>query len=45
MHVYVARQLEGRPLGLGANNPEIGLVMNVGGSNASNFASILKRVK
>jgi acetyl-CoA C-acetyltransferase len=45
MHVYVARQLEGRPLGLGANNPEVGLVMNVGGSNVSNFASILKRVK
>jgi acetyl-CoA C-acetyltransferase len=45
MHVYVARQLEGRPLGLGANNPEVGLVMNVGGSNVSNFASVLKRVK
>jgi acetyl-CoA C-acetyltransferase len=45
MHVYVARQLEGRPLGLGAKNPEVGIVMNVGGSNVSNFASVLKRVK
>jgi acetyl-CoA C-acetyltransferase len=45
MHVYVARQLEGRPLGLGAKNPEVGVVMNVGGSNVSNFASVLKRVK
>jgi acetyl-CoA C-acetyltransferase len=45
MHVYVARQLEGRPLGLGAKNPEIGVVVNVGGSNVSNFASVLKRVK
>lgn len=45
MHVYVARQLEGRPLGLGASNPEVGLVVNVGGSNVSNFASVLKRVK
>jgi len=45
MHVYVARQLEGRPLGLGARDPEIGVVMNVGGSNVSNFASVLKRVK
>lgn len=45
MHVYVARQLEGRPLGLGATNPEVGAVFNVGGSNVSNFASILKRVK
>lgn len=45
MHVYVARQLEGRPLGLGARNPEVGAVFNVGGSNVSNFASILKRVK
>jgi acetyl-CoA C-acetyltransferase len=45
MHVYVSRQLEGRPLGLGAKNPEVGVVMNVGGSNVSNFASVLKRVK
>jgi acetyl-CoA C-acetyltransferase len=45
MHVYVARQLEGRPLGLGARNPEVGAVFNVGGSNVSNFASVLKRVK
>ncbi|MHB8106047.1 MAG: thiolase domain-containing protein [Candidatus Cryosericum sp.] len=45
MHVYVARQLEGRPLGLGAKDPEVGVVMNVGGSNVSNFASVLKRVK
>ncbi len=45
MHVYVSRQLEGRPLGLGAKNPEVGIVMNVGGSNVSNFASVLKRVK
>ncbi|MCX6085389.1 MAG: thiolase domain-containing protein [Caldiserica bacterium] len=45
MHVYVSRQLEGRPLGLAAKNPEVGVVMNVGGSNVSNFASVLKRVK
>lgn len=45
MHVYVTRQLEGRPLGLGAASPEVGLVVNVGGSNVSNFASVLKRVK
>jgi hypothetical protein len=40
-----ARQLEGWPLGLGARNPEVGAVFNVGGSNVSNFASVLKRVK
>ena len=45
MHVLIARQLMGQPIGLGAKDPHVGLVYNIGGSGASNLATVLKRIK
>ena len=44
MHVLIARQLMNNAIGIQADNPEIGLVYNIGGSAASNLVSILKKV-
>jgi len=43
--VLIARQLMGQPIGLGAKDPHVGLVYNIGGSGASNLATVLKRIK
>ena len=45
MHVLIARQLLGEAIGLQAENAQVGLVYNIGGSGASNLATVLKRVK
>ncbi|EOD00320.1 thiolase domain-containing protein [Caldisalinibacter kiritimatiensis] len=45
MHVLIARQLLGNAIGLQAEGAEIGLTLNIGGSGATNIASILKRIK
>jgi len=44
MHVQVYKQLIGLPLGLKVNNAENGLVLNIGGSGASNMASVMSLV-
>lgn len=45
MHVLIARQLLGEPIGIPAENAETGLIYNVGGSGASNLVSVLKRIQ
>lgn len=44
MAVIASRQLTGKALGYQLKNPEIGLTFNIGGSAASNFATIFKRI-
>jgi acetyl-CoA C-acetyltransferase len=45
MHVLIAKQLMGEAIGYSAEGAEIGLTFNIGGSGASNLASVLRRVK
>ncbi|HET9985902.1 MAG TPA: hypothetical protein VFQ38_20045 [Longimicrobiales bacterium] len=46
MHVHAYRQLVGEPLGVPhPGRPEVGAVLNVGGSGATNCVSILRRVR
>lgn len=45
MHVLVAKQLLGESIGLQVEGAKIGLTLNIGGSGATNIASILRRVK
>ncbi len=45
MAVIATRQLTGKALGYQLKSPEIGLTFNIGGSAASNFAGIFKRIR
>jgi acetyl-CoA C-acetyltransferase len=45
MHVLITRQLLGEAIGIQAENAEVGLTLNIGGSGATNIVSILRRVK
>lgn len=46
MHALIYKQLTGNPIGLKpSKQPEIGAVLNVGGSSVTNFVTVLKRVK
>ncbi len=45
MAVVVTRQLIGNALGFQLENPETGLIFNIGGSAATNFVSVYKRIK
>lgn len=45
MHVLVAKQLLGEAIGEQVKDASIGLTLNIGGSGATNIASILKRIK
>lgn len=45
MHVLIARQLLNNSIGLQVKDASIGLTLNIGGSGATNIASILKRIK
>lgn len=47
MHALVYKQLVGEPIGLSPQKgvPEIGVVLNVGGSAVTNCATTLKRIK
>lgn len=45
MAVLATRQLLGKAIGIQAKDPEIGITFNVGGSAASNYALVFKRVK
>jgi len=45
MHVLIARQLMGEAIGIQRENAETGLTFNIGGTGASNLASVLRRVK
>jgi acetyl-CoA C-acetyltransferase len=45
MHVLIARQLLGEAIGLQAEGAETGLILNIGGSGATNIVSILRRVR
>lgn len=45
MHVLVAKQLLGQAIGLQVEGAETGLTLNIGGSGATNIASILRRIK
>lgn len=45
MAVLAARQLEGRAIGHQINDAEAGLTFNIGGSAASNYALVFKRIK
>lgn len=45
MAVIATRQLLGKALGFQLKNPQIGLTFNIGGSAASNFATVFKRIK
>lgn len=45
MHVLVAKQLLGEAIGLQVENAKAGLTLNIGGSGATNIASVLVRVK
>lgn len=45
MHVLITRQLLGESIGLQVEGATTGLTLNIGGSGATNIASILKRVK
>lgn len=42
MHALAFRQLIGDPIGLGAANPEFGLVFNMGGMAVANYAAVLQ---
>jgi acetyl-CoA C-acetyltransferase len=42
MHALAFRQLTGEPIGLAAQNPEFGLVFNMGGMAVANYASVLQ---
>jgi len=45
MHVLVAKQLLGQAIGLQVKGAETGLTLNIGGSGATNIASILRRIR
>jgi acetyl-CoA C-acetyltransferase len=45
MHVLITRQLLGEAIGLQVKDAVTGLTLNIGGSGATNIASILKRIK
>ena len=47
MHALAYKQLAGEPIGMAPSreNPEIGIVFNVGGSGATNCVTTLKRVR
>lgn len=45
MHVLVAKQLLDQAIGLQVKGADIGLTLNIGGSGATNIASILRRIK
>jgi acetyl-CoA C-acetyltransferase len=45
MAVLAARQLLGDAIGHQVSGAEIGLTFNIGGSAASNYALVFKRVK
>jgi acetyl-CoA C-acetyltransferase len=46
MHVHVARQLLGEPIGVvHPGSPTVGAVLNVGGSGVTNCVSVLRRIK
>ncbi|MTI46672.1 MAG: thiolase domain-containing protein [Firmicutes bacterium] len=45
MHVLIAQQLLGESIGLQVEGATTGLTLNIGGSGATNIASILKRIK
>lgn len=46
MHALIYKQLTGKPIGLAPKKqPEIGAVLNVGGSAVTNYVTVLKRVK
>lgn len=45
MHVLAAKQLLGEAIGIQREGAETALTYNIGGSGASNMASVLKRVK
>jgi acetyl-CoA C-acetyltransferase len=45
MHVLVAKQLLGEAIGLQVNGAEVGMTLNIGGSGATNIASVLRRIK
>jgi len=45
MHVLIAKQLMGEAIGIQAEGAESGLTFNIGGSGASNLATVLRRVK
>lgn len=42
MHALAFRQLTGAPIGLGAPEPEFGLLFNMGGMGVANYASVLQ---
>jgi acetyl-CoA C-acetyltransferase len=45
MHVLIAKQLLGEAIGEQVKDATIGLTLNIGGSGATNIASILRRIK
>ena len=45
MHVLIAKQLLGEAIGEQIKDASIGLTLNIGGSGATNIASILTRIK
>lgn len=45
MHVLVAKQLLGEAIGEQIKGASLGLTLNIGGSGATNIASVLKRIK
>lgn len=44
MAVLATEQLLGRAIGRQASDPEVGLTFNIGGSGASNYVTILKKI-
>ncbi len=45
MAVLAARQLLGNAIGIQAKDPEVGVTFNVGGSAASNYVLVLRRIE
>ena len=42
MHAMAFRQLTGNPMGIALQQPEFGLVFNMGGMAVANYASVLQ---
>lgn len=45
MHVLIAKQLLGEAIGEQVQAAELGMTLNIGGSGATNIASVLRRIK
>lgn len=45
MHVLIAKQLLGEAIGEQVNDAAVGMTLNIGGSGATNIASVLRRIR